>query len=188
MSITYAKARTRSLHWLSKHNGFTEQPAGSNTDNRSDGIRRAQLRLGSWLVGLAWCGVWAAMGLLASGVKGVSYRQAGVANIEDDARASRRPFSHWVEPHEARRYRKLPIPGRKHRHRTLRASLVVLFGRGVHVETVIRVHPHLGLIRTYGGNTSKEGDTTGSQSNGGCSAKRWRRLSDAHGFAIPDYS
>ena len=42
--------RGKSLRWLSSHRGITEQPAGSNTDTRVDGIRTAQRKLGDWLV------------------------------------------------------------------------------------------------------------------------------------------
>src|SRR4051812_3608732 len=110
--------RGKDQRWLSSHRNLTEQPANSNRDNREDGITAAQKRHGNWLVGLAWCGPWAANGLLAAGVKGVSYRQASVALIEDDARAGRAPFFDWQPPLA---YRKV-----------LRGDLVVLFGRGVH--------------------------------------------------------
>jgi hypothetical protein len=88
--------RGKDQRWLSSHRGITEQPAGSNRDDRKDGITAAQQRLGNWLVGLAWCGTWAANGLLAAGVRGVSFRQASVALIEDDARAGRAPFRDWL--------------------------------------------------------------------------------------------
>lgn len=187
MSKSYnrrARAKQRAqLAWLKRHRGLTEQPAGSNRDSRRDGIAAAQRRLGSWLVGLAWCGVWCAAGLRAAGVNlgSAPWRLAGVANIEDDAKAGRRPFRHWIEPHEALRYR-----SRHNGQGGLRGSLVVLYGRGVHVETVRYVMPRLGLVLTDGGNTSS-GDA-GSQSNGGGAFPRTRRLADVHGFAVIDYS
>lgn len=165
--------RGRDQRWLSSHRGITEQPWGSNRDNREDGITAAQKRLGNWLVGLAWCGTWAANGLLAAGVKGVSYRQASVALIEDDARAGRAPFREW-----------LPASAYK---QVLRGDLVVLFGRGVHVGTVRsfkKTGGHVYVI-TDEGNTSS--GVSGSQSNGGGSYRRVRALSDVHGFARVDY-
>jgi hypothetical protein len=165
--------RGKDQRWLSSHRGITEQPAGSNRDDRKDGITAAQQRLGNWLVGLAWCGTWAANGLLAAGVKGVSFRQASVALIEDDARAGRAPFRDW-------------LPAGSY-HRVLRGDLVVLFGRGVHVETVRGFKKVGGVLYviTDGGNTSS--GTAGSQSNGGGSYRRLRPLSSVYGFARVDY-
>jgi hypothetical protein len=165
--------RGKDQRWLTTHRFLTEDPPNSNRDNRADGITAAQKRLGAWLVGLPWCGVWAANGLLAAGVKGVNFRQASVAFIEDDARAGRAPFRDWQAPSE---YRKV-----------MRGDLVVLFGRGVHVETVRsfkRVNGQT-FVRTDGGNTSS--GAAGSQSNGGGSFPRWRPLSDVRGFARVDY-
>jgi hypothetical protein len=165
--------RGKDQRWLSSHRGITEQPAGSNRDNRADGITAAQRRIGTWLVGLPWCGVWAANGLLAAGVKGVSYRLASVAFIEDDAKAGRAPFRDW-------------LPASQHR-RVLRGDLAVMFGRGVHVETVRSFRQVSGAwyVITEGGNTSS--GTTGSQSNGGGSFKRVRPLANVYGFARVDY-
>lgn len=165
--------RGKDQRWLSRHRGITEDPAGTNSDHRPDGIRAAQTRLGAWLIGLPWCGVWAANGLLAGGVQGVSYRQASVRLIELDAKAGRAPFRDWLPPGEWRR--------------VLRGDLVVLFGPGVHVETVRAFKRVSGAVwvRTDGGNTSS--GTAGSQSNGGGSFPRWRPLSDVYGFARVDY-
>lgn len=162
--------RGRTLRWLTNRRGITEQPAGSNRDERIDGITAAQRRLGAWLVGLAWCGVWCANAAMAGGVRpSKPWRWASVANIEDDARAKTNGFRGWTRDHR----------------RVIRGDLVVLFGRGKHVETVRKVYARLGLVRTDGGNTSR-GDA-GSQSNGGGAFPRWRRLSDVHGFALVDY-
>lgn len=173
-------SRGRALRWHTRHNNLTEQPAGSNADRRKDGIRAAQARLASWLIGLAWCGVWAANGALAGGVKiPRAYRWASVAAIEDDARAKVNGFRGWQPP---------TVTALKH---VLRADLGVLFGRGVHVATIREIHkprpwrPYWLLI-TAEGNTSGEGKT-GSQSNGGQSARRRRALSDFHGFALVDF-
>jgi hypothetical protein len=161
--------RGRALRWLTQHRGCTEQPPGSNSDRRHDGIRAAGLRLAAWLPGNPWCGVWAANALIAAGVKGVTARLASVARIEDDARAHRRPFRGWTTDHR----------------KVLRGDLVVLFGRGVHVETVRGVYPRLGLVRTDGGNTTS--GAAGDQANGGGAFPRWRPLSAVHGFALVDY-
>lgn len=162
--------RGRALRWLTKHRFTTEDPPGSNSDHRHDGIRAAQQALGAWLVGLAWCGVWCAAALRAAGVKGVTHRLASVANIEDDARRGDPPFRAWTTDPK----------------RVLRGDLVVLFGRGVHVETVRSMRwRRVGLIRTEGGNTSS--GNAGSQSNGGGSYPRWRSLADVHGFALVNY-
>lgn len=162
--------RGRALRWLTKHRGITEQPAGSNRDTRADGITAAQKRLGAWLVGLAWCGVWACNAAMAGGVRPEKpYRWAGVANIEDDAKAKRNGFRGWTRDHRD----------------VLRGDLVVLFGRGEHVETVREIRALRGVVITDGGNTSA-GDT-GSQSNGGGAFRRERPLSAVHGFALVDY-
>lgn len=173
--------RGRALRWLTNHRGLTEQPAGSNTDSRKDGIRHAQVTCaagGNWLVGQPWCGVWHFMALRAGGVKGISSRQASVALIEDDARAHRAPYRFgWITP-----------ATRGWSRRVHRGDGVVLFGRGVHVETVRSVawpYRKLGLLVTDGGNTSA--GNVGSQDNGGGSFRRIRRISDVHGFALVDY-
>lgn len=166
-------ARGKALHRMSTHRGITEDPHGSNTDRRLDGIRAAQFALGAWLVGLPWCGVWCAAALRAAGVKGVTYRLASVGLIEEDARAQRAPFWDWQPPSEWRR--------------VLRGDLVVWFGHGVHVE-MVRSFKRAGgqvYVVTDGGNTSS--GTSGSQSNGGGSYRRVRPLASAYGFARVDY-
>lgn len=164
--------RGRALRWLTNHRGCTEQPYGSNSDHRKDGIRAAQLRCaggGAWLIGAPWCGVWAYNALRAGGVHGITSRLASVALIEDDARGKRGPFRGWTTSSRS----------------ALRGDLVVLFGRGVHVEVVRQVFPRLGYLITEGGNTSS--GNGGSQANGGGSFRRIRRLRDVHGYALVDY-
>lgn len=174
-------SRGRALRWLTNHRYLTEQPAGSNRDNRIDGITAAQKRCAggsSWLVGKPWCGVWVYNALLAGRVKGISSRQAGVALIEEDAKARRAPFARgWV------------TPSTKNWHqRVLRGDVVVLFGYGVHtgvVRSTSWTYRKLGLIRTEEGNTSS--GRAGSQDNGGGSYPRYRRIRDVRGFALVDY-
>lgn len=172
-------ARGKALHRMSSHRGITEDPHGSNSDERPNardsrwGIRKAQESLGAWLVGLPWCGTWCGWALAAAGVKGVSYRQASVSLIEDDARAGRAPFAGWLAPSAWRQ--------------VIRGDLVVWFNRGVHVE-MVRAFKQIGgqvYVITDGGNTSS--GTSGSQSNGGGSYRRVRPLWQAYGFARVDY-
>lgn len=168
--------RGKTMRYTSRHRGETEQPPGSNTDEREFGIRRAQIDCangGNWLVGTPWCGEHCFDALQSAGVKGLTSRLASVALIEQDARACRAPFKAWVPP-----------SGWRH---VLRGDLVVLFGPGVHVEIVRSikvVHGKVFLI-TEGGNTSS--GNAGSQSNGGGRFRRVRPLSDVRGFAIVNY-
>jgi hypothetical protein len=171
--------RGRALRWLTRHRGITEQPAGSNRDQRADGITAAQRRLAGWLVGKAWCAIWHLNALIAAGVAGArNPALAGVATIEDYARARKAPYGRgWVTPAERG----------WHKH-VLRGDAVVLFGRGVHMETVRSVawvYRKLGLIRTDGGNTSS--GNAGDQANGGGAFPRWRPITVVRGFALVDY-
>lgn len=174
--------RGKALRHLKKHRGITENPANSNTDNRPNaddgryGIRKAQQAAAGgaeWLVGTPWCGEWARWALQQGGVQGLSARQASVLFIEADARAGRAPFTKWHSPSEWRK--------------VLRGSLVVMFGAGVHVETVRSFKRTTSgiVVVTEGGNTSS--GTAGSQANGGGAYRRERALSDVHGFAQVHY-
>ena len=169
--------RGRALRWLTNHRGITESPPGSNWDHRSDGIAAAIKRCG-FNGPIPWCGAWFFNALKAGGVKGISSRQASVWFIEEDARKRRAPFGRgWVTTADKHWYRKV-----------LRGDGVVLFGPGEHVETVrsVRwVYRKLGLLVTDGGNTGS--GNAGSQSDGGGSYRRVRRLRDVHGFACVDY-
>lgn len=154
----------KALAYARRYIGTRENPAGSN---RGGIITVWQRALGAWLVGQAWCGTFAAAVLMAVGVRGVTSRMAAVAFIEDDARAGRGPFTGWSSnPSSAR-------PG----------DLVVLFGRGVHVEVVEKVLA--GGIQTIGGNTAP--GAAGSQSNGGGVFRRVRPFSAVHGIAHVSY-
>lgn len=161
--------RAKAIARWNRKLGLTEQPAASN---RGPGITEMQRRLGAWLVGLAWCGVYVADGLLAAGVP-VTARMASVALIEDDARAGRYGLKRWI----ATNFRQ--------GHGITPGDVAVLFGRGVHTEGIIEVH-EWGLV-TDGGNTSPEGGA-GSQSNGGGSYRRNRRWGSVYGVAVPAYS
>lgn len=162
--------RGRALDWLSDHRGITEQPAGSNRDTRRDGILAAQQAIGPWVVGQAWCGTWCAAALHAGGIPYDRLRRLpSVALIEEDAKAHRAPFRGWTTDPRA----------------VLRGDLVVLFGYGVHVETVREVHLAGGYLVTDGGNTSS--GNAGSQANGGGAFRRVRSFRDVRGFALVDY-
>lgn len=168
--------RGKALRWLTLHRGITEQPAGANWDNRQDGIAAAIKRCG-FNFPVPWCGVWHYNALRAAGVKGISSRQASVGLIEDDAKAHRGPYRGWV------------TPATKDWHtKVLRGDAAVLFGYGVHIETVRSTawaYRKLGVIVTDGGNTSS--GNAGSQDNGGGSFRRVRRISDVRGFGLVDY-
>lgn len=170
-------SRGRALRWLTAHRYLTEQPNGSNWDNRPDGIAAAIKRCG-FKGPIPWCGAWHFNALKAGGVRGISSRQASVALIEEDAKDLKAPYSHgWVTP-----------AARNWHQRVNRGDAVVLFGYGVHVETVRSVSwtwRKLGLIRTEGGNTSS--GNAGSQDEGGGSYPRYRKISDVRGFGLVDY-
>lgn len=157
-------ARERAVALASSMAGRTpEQPPGSN---RSPIIDRMVRAVGSYLAA-PWCGIFCGYVLKRVGVKGITSRIAAVSFIEDDARAGRAPFRGWTRDPRA----------------VKRGDLVVLFGRGVHVELVVRVDG--GVVHTVGGNTSA--GSSGSQSNGGGAFKRARPMSAVHGFALVDY-
>lgn len=169
--------RGRAMRWLTNHRGLTEQPPGSNNDQRVDGITAAQKRIGG-PGGQPWCGYWHANALRAGGVAGVSIRQASVALIEEDAIARRAPYGHgWVTPRDRGWWK-----------RVNRGDACVLFGYGVHVETVRSTawaYRRLGLIRTEAGNSSS--GNAGSQNDGGGSYPRVRRIKDVRGFGLVDF-
>lgn len=155
-------------NWHEKHLGITENPADSNCDSRSDGIRTSQdgCANGTWLRYQPWCGCWAWSGLYAAGKvsKGDSWL-ASVASIEDYAKAGKGPFKGWT------------TDGSKAK----KGDLVVLFGRGQHVGTIRSVDASYAY--TWEGNTSS--GSSGSQSNGGGSYKRSRsRSSETYGYAL----
>lgn len=146
------------LHWAAEMVGTKESPPNSNRGARIDVWAR---ELGSWLLGQPWCGVFAYQMLKRAGVKGITSRMAGVANIEDDAKAHRNGFTGWGGPQSGGRL-----------------DCAIIGGRGVHVEVIDR-KTDTGYW-TYGGNTSP-GD--GSVSNGGAVAHKFRPFSAVYGVA-----
>ena len=152
--------RGKAVQWAQSKVGITERPPGSNGNPAN--ISKWQARFGFGRC--AWCGIYVGNALLAGGVKGVTSRIASVAAIEDDARARRGPFSGWSPS----------VRG------ALRGDLVVIGGRGQHVELLKRPHAD-GSATCLGGNTSF--GPGGSQSNGGAVAERHRSAAEIHGVA-----
>ena len=166
-------SRGRTLKWLGDREGITEQPRNSNTDNRSDGIRAAQVACAGGsqgLVGQPWCGVWCWRALQRAGVPKIgTWWMASVLSIEQHAKAGRWCYRGWRSGFDTRGV----LPG----------DHVVIGGSGVHVETVREVLS--GSVITNGGNTSA--GTGGSQSNGGGAYRRRRYPSEITGFALVDH-
>lgn len=164
--------RQAAMKHLEARVGYTEQPANSNCDTRSDGIRTAQDHTaggGTWLRYQPWCGCWCFYGLEAAGVKGLGSWMASVASIENYAKRGEGCFKGWTTSNFS-----LVRPG----------DLVVIGGYGVHVETV-REKPSTSGVATYGGNTSA--GSAGSQSNGGGAYRRYRYPSEIRGYALVRY-
>lgn len=155
-----------------KRVGYTENPAGSNCDTRSDGIRTAQDKTaggGTWLRYQPWCGCWCYYGLDSVDVKGMGSWMASVASIETRAKQREGCFRGWTTNGQLAR------PG----------DLVVIGGYGVHVETVREKPFSDGTVGTYGGNTSP--GVYGSQSNGGGAYRRMRYPREVRGYALVRY-
>lgn len=121
----------------------------------------------SYLDRAPYCGIGCGVALRRAGVP-VTSRVASVAFIEDDARLGRNGFTRLVPPTQAR-------PG----------DLVILFGRGVHVELVVSVDAARRVLHTIGFNTSP--GASGSQSNGEGVWPRARSFADVHAIARPAY-
>lgn len=160
------RAVTAALHYASLR--ITEKPAGSNSGPHITDWQRSTARGATYLDRQPWCGVFVENLCRDVGV-GTVAQWASVAAIEDLARQGRGGLARWLSGFHAQGVR----PG----------DLVVLFGRGVHVEMVVAVHSW-GYV-TVGGNTSS--GPGGSQSNGGGVFKRSRPASSVHGIAIANY-
>jgi hypothetical protein len=161
--------RQKVLDHLAARVGFTENPANSNFDSRTNGIHKAQdVTAGGahWLDRTAWCGEFAAYALDSAGIY-IDSDIASVAAIEEEARAGVAPFRGWTTD------RSKVGPG----------DLVVIGGYGVHVETVVSISGS--TTKTIGGNTSP--GAGGSQSNGGGCYRRDRYPSEVRGFALVRY-
>jgi hypothetical protein len=164
--------RQAAMNHMEARVGFTENPAGSNFDSRSNGIHKCQdvTADGShWLDRTAWCGSWCNYAMQNAGVQNRGSWMASVASIEDYARAGRYCFKGWTTSRSSVR------PG----------DLVIVGGYGVHVEMVRAKPLSDGSVPTYGGNTSS--GTSGSQSNGGGAYRRVRYPSEVRGFALVRY-
>jgi hypothetical protein len=163
------KGRSLLAAHFAQRDGYTEQPPDSNCDSRTDGIRTAQDECadGTWLRGEPWCGCWCYYALALCGVTGMGSWMASVASIEDRARQLLTPFTGWTTD----------------RGRVRVGDLVIVGGRGVHVETVRGFSGSNTL--TWGGNTSP--GTSGSQSNGGGAFMRTRYPSEVYGYALVRY-
>ena len=161
--------RDAAMKHLEKRLGYTEQPDGSNCDNRSDGIRTAQdhTASGTWLRNQPWCGCWAYYALESADVAKIDSHMASVASIEDYARQGAKCYRGWTTD----------------RSKVKKGDLVVIGGYGVHVETVRGFSGSSTL--TYGGNTSS--GSSGSQSNGGGAYARTRSPSEVRGYALVRY-
>jgi peptidoglycan hydrolase-like protein with peptidoglycan-binding domain len=162
--------REAALDHLAKRVGYTENPAGSNFDDRPDGIKTAQRHTadgGTWLDRQPWCGCWCYYALETADVAKIDSHMASVAAIEDAARSAAKCYRGWTTD----------------RSRVQPGDLAVIGGYGVHVETVRGFSGSNTL--TYGGNTSP--GTSGSQSNGGGAYARTRYPSEVRGYALVRY-
>lgn len=146
--------------------GVTERPPGSNSGPHITAWQRHTARGGTYLDRAPWCGIFCENVCSHFGVDTLP-QWAGVAMIEDFARQGAGGFARWTTSTVGVQ------PG----------DLVVLFGRGVHVELVERIDGS--AVHTIGGNTSS--GPGGSQSNGGGVFARVRSLNDVHGFAVVRY-
>lgn len=155
---------------FNSRNGYTEQPANSNCDNRSDGIRTAQDKTAggsTWLRYQPWCGCWCFYALQVVGVQKLGSWMASVASIESYAKSKSYCFTGWTGD----------------RSKVRMGDLVVIGGSGVHVGTVRGFSGSNTL--TWEGNTSS--GNSGSQSNGGGAFERTRSPGEVYGYALVRY-
>jgi hypothetical protein len=162
--------RQVAIDHLADRVGYTESPADSNSDNRSDGISTSQRHTadgGTWLDNQPWCGCWCYYAAESAGLLGIDSHMASVAQIEDYAKAGQKCYRGWTTD----------------RSRVQPGDLAIIGGYGVHVETVRGFNG--ANTKTYGGNTSS--GSSGSQSNGGGAYARERTPSEVRGYALMDY-
>lgn len=160
------------LEWARQWVGKTEDPPGSN--KAPWGLTAWQQALGSWLVGQAWCGVFAGTALMRAGVKGVTARVAGVVLILEDAMNGRNGMRKVVF---RRRTGFGSVSGGEP------GDLAGMFGESTHVAMIEKRVP--GGYRTIEGNTSA--GSSGSQSNGGGCFRRVRPDSAVVYIVRPNY-
>jgi hypothetical protein len=163
-------ARSKLAAHFDKRNGYTESPANSNCDSRSDGIRTSQDKTAggaTWLRYQPWCGCWCFYALDSVGVKNMGSWMASVSSIESYAKQKLYCFTGWTGD----------------RSKVRVGDLAVIGGSGVHVETVRGFSGSSTL--TWGGNTSS--GSSGSQSNGGGAFQRTRSPNEVYGYALVRY-
>jgi hypothetical protein len=163
-----ANPKTRMLRWAQRQVG-TREATGNNDGPKILKWQRHTARGATYLDRAPYCGIGCENAAAYAGYK-TDPRWASVAYIEDDARAGRNGFDRWVSPNNWKSIHKDE------------AYLVVLFGRGVHVEVGRRIGRILRVAHTIGFNTSP--GNSGSQSNGGGVWNRSRPLSQVYGFAV----
>jgi hypothetical protein len=169
-SLDRGTPRERAIEHLKDRLNYTESPADSNSDDRSDGISTSQRHTAggaTWLDYQPWCGCWCYYAAETAGVIGIDSHMASVAQIEDFARQGQKCYRGWTGD----------------RGRVQPGDLAVIGGYGVHVETVRGFDGSNTL--TYGGNTSS--GSSGSQSNGGGAYARTRTSGEVRGYALVDY-
>jgi hypothetical protein len=157
-------SRSKAVNAFLAKVGTKESPPGTN----GGGIITAMEAF--WGFGrVAWCGIAAGYHAVKfGGVQGMRSDVASVQAIEDHARAGHPPYGRWQSSV----------------HGALPGSLVVIGGRGVHVGMCVEAHPD-GSATTVEGNTSF--GPGGSQSNGGCIARRRRSDAEIFGVATMNY-
>jgi hypothetical protein len=159
-----AGSRSKAVNAFLAKVGTKESPAGSN----GGGIITAMEAF--WGFGrVPWCGIAVGYHAVKFGrVDGMRSDVASVKAIEDHARAGHAPYGRWQSSV----------------HGALPGSLVVIGGRGVHVGMCVEAHAD-GSATTAEGNTSF--GPGGSQSDGGCIARRHRSDAEIFGVATMNY-
>lgn len=159
-----SSSRSKTVNAFLAKVGTREHPAGSN----GGGIITVMESF--WGFGrVPWCGISAGYhAKKIGGVNGLRSDVASVAAIENHARAGHQPYGRWQSSVKG------ALPG----------SFVVIGGRGVHVGMLVQAHGD-GSATTVEGNTSF--GPGGSQSNGGCIARRHRSDAEIFGVATMNY-